>query len=435
MSRKGPPPSGPPTGPAADDEGCTILHVDMDAFYAMVELRSRPELRGKPVIVAGGSRGVVLSATYEARAFGVRSAMPVMRARRLCPQATVVAPDHRAYSASSKGVMEVFRSVTPLVEPLSLDEAFLDVSGARRRLGRPVAIAELIRGRIADEQGITCSVGVATTKFVAKLASARCKPDGLLVVPADGVVGFLHPLPVGALWGVGERTEEQLLRLGLKTVGDIANTPVGTLRRAVGEAAGSHLHALAWGRDSRGVVPYEPDKSIGAEETFATDIDDPDVVRRELLRLAERTAARLRATGQLGRTVSIKVRFADFTTITRARTLDVPTDVGRQVYDTARSLFDGLGLQRARLRLVGVRVEGLMPGATAAEQLLLGAPENGWREAEQAVDRASLRFGAGAVRPAALVDPDTDPHRAGGRERPAAPGGMRALPGLSAPSK
>ncbi|MDQ6875357.1 MAG: DNA polymerase IV [Actinomycetota bacterium] len=406
----------------------------MDAFYASVELRHRPELRGKPVIVGGGgSRGVVLSATYEARAFGVRSAMPVLRARRLCPHATFIAPDFAAYTQASRGVMEVFRSITPLVEPLSLDEAFLDVSGAMRRLGRPVAIAELIRGRIADEQRITCSVGVATTKFVAKLASARCKPDGLLVVPGDGVVGFLHPLPVAALWGVGERTEEQLLRLGLTTVGDIANTPEDTLRRSLGEAAGTHLYALAWGRDARSVVPHEPDKSIGAEETFGTDVDEPELVRRELLRLAERTAARLRATGQVGRTISIKVRFADFTTITRARTLDVATDVGRVVYETARSLFDGLGLQRARLRLVGVRVEGLLPGSAATEQLLLGAPEHGWRDAEQAVDRASLRFGAGAVRPAALVGPDDDRRQPPDLSRPAQPRRFREGAGESGP--
>ncbi len=427
MSRSGPPPVGPAPGPPADDTGCTILHVDMDAFYAMVELRRRPDLRGRPVIVGGnGSRGVVLSATYEARAYGVRSAMPMLRARRLCPQATIVAPDFAAYTQSSRGVMEVFRSITPLYEPLSLDEAFLDVSGTRRRLGRPVAIAELIRGRIADEQGITCSVGVATTKFLAKLASARCKPDGLLVVPADSVVAFLHPLPVGALWGVGERTEEQLLRLGLKTVGDIANTTVSTLRRAVGDASGAHLHALAWGRDERSVVPHEPDKSIGHEETFATDIDDPEVVRRELLRLAERTAARLRASGQVGRTVSIKVRFADFKTISRARTLDVPTDVGREIYDTAVGLFDALGLQRARLRLIGVRVEGLLLGATTAQQLLLGAREHGWREAEQAVDRAALRFGDGAVQPAALVGPEERRPAKKSRAGASPPDAMRA---------
>jgi len=398
-------PSAPQRG-SGDDTGCTVLHVDMDAFYASVSLRDRPELHGRPVIVGGGgNRGVVLSATYEARALGVHSAMPMSRARRMAPQAVVVEPDHQAYARVSDGVMEVFRSVTPLVEPLSLDEAFLDVSGAVRRLGSPARIGELIRARVHDEQGITCSVGVATTKFVAKLASTRAKPDGLLVVPADQVVAFLHPLPVGALWGVGERTEEQLTRLGLRTVGDLAHTPEATLQRALGPALGAHLAALAWGRDERSVVPHEPDKSIGAEETFATDVDDPEVVHRELLRLSERVATRLRQQGYRGRTVSIKVRFADFTTITRARTLRDPTDVGREVYGTAKSLFDALGLQRARLRLVGVRVEGLVDTDTVAEQLLLDAPEHGWREAELATDRAAQRFGRGAVRPAALVRP------------------------------
>jgi DNA polymerase-4 len=420
---------GPSAGPPGDDTGCPILHIDMDAFYASVELRHRPELVGRPVIVGGtGSRSVVLSATYEARRFGVHSAMPMMRARRLCPHAVVVPPDMASYAEASRGVMEVFRSVTPLVEPLSLDEAFLDVGGARRRLGRPVAIATFVRARIADEQGITCSVGVASTKFVAKLASARCKPDGLLVVPRDEVVGFLHPLPVGALWGVGERTEEQLLRLGLRTVGDIAHTPAATLVRALGVAAGEHLHALAWGRDERTVVPDEAEKSIGAEETFATDVDDPDIVLRELLRLSERTAARVRAADQVGRTVSIKVRFADFSTITRARTLDVPTDVAREIYDVARGLFTALGLQRARLRLVGVRLEGLLVARTAPQQLQLGGRERGWREAEQAVDRATLRFGSGAVRPAALVD------RADGaavERQPPNPAGVGRRPGRS----
>lgn len=406
MSRGRVPPVGPGADPVGDDAGCHILHIDMDAFYASVELRRRPELRGWPVIVGGtGSRGVVLSATYECRAYGVHSAMPMMRARQLCPAAVVIPPDFAAYQDASAGVMEVFRAVTPLVEPLSLDEAFLDVAGARRRLGRPAQIGELIRARVQDEQDITCSVGVASTKFVAKLASARCKPDGLLVVPADDVVAFLHPLPVAALWGVGERTEEQLLRLGLRTVGDLARVPVCTLQRALGPAAGGHLAALAWGRDDRVVVPHEPDRSIGAEETFPTDVDDPAVIHRELLRLAERTAVRLRATGQVGRTVSIKVRFSDFTTLSRSRTLPSATDVGRTVYDTGRMLFDGLGLQRARLRLVGVRVEGLTPAAGVPRQLILGERDSGWREAEQAADRAAHRFGAGAVRPATLVDP------------------------------
>jgi DNA polymerase-4 len=393
----------PPTLPG-DDRGCPILHADMDAFYAGVELRTRPELVGTPVIIGGlGSRAVVLSATYEARAYGVHSAMPMSRARRLCPQATVIPPTPGRYAETSRGIMEIFRSITPLVEPLSLDEAFLDVAGARRRLGSPRRIAELLRARVADEQGVTCSVGVASTKFVAKLASARAKPDGLLVVPRDAVVAFLHPLPVGALWGVGERTEEVLTRLGLRTIGDIAHTPATTLQRALGQAAGAHLSALAWGRDERPVVPHEPDKSIGAEETFARDVDDPRVVRRELLRLSERTAARLRATGQVGRTVSIKVRFADFTTITRAKTLAEPTDVARVVYETATLLYDALHLDRARIRLVGVRVEGLGDVDRTPRQLALGGAGEEWRAAELAVDRAAARFGAGAVRPATLV--------------------------------
>src|SRR3954453_20613218 len=406
----------PSPGLGADDTGCTVLHVDMDAFYASVELRSRPELVGTPVIVGGlGSRSVVLSATYEAREYGVHSAMPMSRARRLCPQATVIPPSHDSYSEASRGVMEVFRSITPLVEPLALDEAFLDVAGAQRRLGTPRQIGELIRAPVVDEQGITCSVGVASTKFVAKLASSRAKPDGLLVVPRDEVVSFLHPLPVGVLWGGGEKTEEALARLGLKTIGDIANTPARTLQRALGQAAGAQLSALAWGRDERSVVAHEPDKSIGAEETFARDVDDPKVVLRELLRLSERTAARLRATGHVGRTISLKVRFADFTTISRAKTLREPTDVARVVYDTARGLYDALGLQRARIRLVGVRVEGLTIAEDTPRHLAISGGGEEWRAAEAAADRAAARFGAGAVRPATLVDPV-------GRSRPEAPG-------------
>ena len=393
-------------GFGADDTGCTILHVDMDAFYASVSLRTRPELHGEPVIVGGGgNRGVVLSATYEARALGVHSAMPMSRARRIAPQAVVIEPDHRLYAEVSRNVMALFGTITPMVEPLSLDEAFLDVSGSLRRLGSPTAIANLLRARVHDEQQITCSVGVASTKFVAKLASTRAKPDGLLVVPADRVIDFLHPLPVGALWGVGEKTEEQLTRLGLRTVADIANTPVGTLQRALGPAMGSHLHELSWGRDPRSVTPHEPDKSIGNEETFEHDIDDPAVIHARLLRLADQVAGRLRSAGYVGRTVSIKVRFADFSTITRSRTLSRSTDVGKEIYDTARGLYDALGLQRVRIRLVGVRVEGLADSASAPQQMLLGEPEHGRRDAELAVDALRARYGSQAVRPARLVDP------------------------------
>jgi DNA polymerase-4 len=424
QARPGPPPD---AGAPVDDGGCHILHVDMDAFYASVEIRDRPELAGQPVIVgATSTRGVVLSASYPARAFGVRSAMPVTRARRLCPQAVFIAPRHKAYAAVSREVMEVFRSITPDVEPLALDEAFLDVSGAIRRLGSPARIGALIRATIAEQQGITCSVGAAPSKFIAKLASARCKPDGLLVVPADGVLDFLHPLPVSALWGVGEQTGQILARLGLRTVRDIAQIPASTLQRELGPSLGAHLAALAWGRDERPVVRSVPEKSIGAEETFPSDVDDPEVIRRELLRLSGRTAHSLRAAGAMARTVVIKLRLANFTTITRSRTLAEPTDVARTIYATACSLYAAAGLDsRARLRLVGVRANGLVPSSRAATQLAFGERTTGWRDAERALDRITGRFGANSVRPAALVT--------GQQTGPAQPPGSPRQPASSVP--
>ena len=403
MSRRQfrPPPrvgEGPP-----DDTGCTVLHVDMDAFYASASLLSRPELVGTPVIIGGGNRGVVLSATYEARAFGVSSAMPMGRATRLCPQASIIAPDHDLYARISDAVMATFADITPFVEPLSLDEAFLDVAGAVRLMGSPATIAGRIRDTIADEQGITCSVGVAGSKFVAKLASALAKPDGMLVVPQSEVVTFVQQLPVAALWGVGDRTEEQLARLGLRTVADIAHTPRQTLVRALGDATGAHLHDLAWGRDPRRVEPVRKERSIGGERTYDHDVDDPDVIHRTILDLAGTTAARLRAAGLVGRTVNIKVRFADFTTITRSKTLRDPTDVTRDIAAVARALYDALGLQRARVRLVGVRVEGLSEAAATPVQVTLDEPEHGWREADRAIDRARARFGTGSVGMASLL--------------------------------
>jgi len=390
---------------AYDDSGCHILHVDMDAFYASVELRDRPELAGKPVIVGGTSgRSVVLSATYPAREFGVRSAMPMARAVRLCPQAVIIPPTHGLYGAVSREVMAIFRAITPQVEPLSLDEAFLDVSGALRRLGRsPAGIGELIRAQVA-ELGITCSVGVASSKFIAKMASRSCKPDGLLVVPADGVLDFLHPLPVAALWGVGKQTGESLARLGLRTVGDIAQTPIGALERELGQAAAAHLSALAAGRDERRVVPGSQEKSIGAEETFASDVCDPEVIRRELLRLSGRTARGLRAAGCSARTIVVKLRLATFKTITRSRTLSEPTDVAQQIYATACELYATALDDKARLRLVGVRATGLIPASAAVQQLAFGDRPVSWRDAERAVDRIAGRFGTDTVRPAILVD-------------------------------
>ncbi|HEX2299782.1 MAG TPA: DNA polymerase IV, partial [Pseudonocardiaceae bacterium] len=301
-------------------------------------------------------------------------------------------------------VMALFREVTPLVEPLSLDEAFLDVAGALRRLGMtPAGIGEWIRGQVYDAHRVSCSVGVAPSKFLAKLASGLAKPDGLLVVPADGVLEVLHPLPVSALWGVGQRTAEALGRLGCRTVADVANTPLPVLRRAVGVAAAEHLHELALGRDERRVVPDAPEKSVGAEETFAQDVADRRMLRRELLRLAERITATLRGRGLRGRTIAVKIRYPDFRTITRSRTLADPTDSGQVVFGVAADLLDSSLLRGSAVRLLGVRVEQLVRGGVA-EQLTLDGGDTNWSDAERAADAARSRFGAGAVRPAALLD-------------------------------
>ncbi len=374
----------------------------MDAFYASVEVRRRPELRGKPVVVGGdGPRSVVSSASYEARRFGVRSAMPGAAAKRLCPQAVFLPVDMAEYVAASRQVMAVFADVTPLVEQLSVDEAFLDVSGGLRLFGRPTAIAQHIRARIAAELRLPCSVGVAASKFLAKLASTRAKPDGLLVVSAGRELEFLHPLPIDALWGVGQRTGEVLGRLGLRTVADVAHAPLGMLRQALGEASARHLHELAWARDPRQVTVNRVEKSISAETTFDVDVADADVLRRTLLGLASKVAVRLRAAGHAGRTVAIKVRLADFRTLSRSRTLGDPTDVARHIFDTAWALYQALD-PGVKIRLLGVRVEGLAEGEQA-RQLALGEREHGWREAERAADAAAARFGSAMVGPASLL--------------------------------
>lgn len=396
-----------------NDAGCNILHIDMDAFFASVEVRNNPELTGKQVIVGhAGSRGVVLSATYPARKLGVHSAMPMSRAMRLAPQAIIVEPHHDLYAEVSENIMTIFESITPLVQPLSVDEAFLDVSGAIKLMGSPAEIGDLIRARVFDEQGITCSVGVAPTMFVAKLATNFAKPNGLHVVPADGVIDFLHPLPISALWGVGEKTAEQLGRLGLKTVGDIASMPVPTLARVVGEAQGKHLFELAWGRDPRTVTPEQHDRSISAENTFMTDVDDPEIIHAELLNLSDKVARRLRAGNVTTRTVTLKVRFSDFTTITRSKSVAVPTDVGNDIYTISKGLFEALHLQRARIRLVGVKAGNLADADDFVDQMSLipEARESGWREAEQVVDKVAEKFGKFAVRPARLVR-RRDPHK------------------------
>jgi len=384
-----------------EDSESTILHVDMDAFYASVAELDHPELRGKAVVVGAGARGVVLSANYPARKFGIRAAMPVGRAQRMAPNAIFVAPEHQRYSEISARVMSIFEEFTPLVEPISLDEAFLDVTGARKLLGTGREIATAIRERVEKQEGITCSVGIAPSKFIAKLASQHCKPNGMLEITTDRILTFLHPLPVSAIWGVGPKTAEQLERLGLHTVSDIANTPRSTLIRALGDAAGASLYELAWGRDYRDVTPDEPDKSISAAETFSSDLDNPTEILQEFLRMSERATSRLREKNLFAKTISIKVRFADFTTINRSKTLPLAIDSTHEVYEVVKALYLALKIERARLRLVGVSLENLQEDSP--EQLVLGAREFGWRDAEGAIDKAKARFGGSSVRPGRLI--------------------------------
>jgi DNA polymerase-4 len=384
----------------------TILHVDMDAFFASVAERDDPSLKGKAVVVGAGARGVVLSANYLARKYGIRAAMPVGKAQRLAPHAIFIPPAHGRYSEVSGHIMAIFQEFTPHVEPISVDEAFLDVTGSRKLLGTGRQIATAIRAKVEKQEGITCSVGIAPSKFIAKLASDRCKPNGLLEIPADRILNFLHPLPVSAIWGVGPKTTEMLERLGLRTVADIANTPRATLIRALGEANGASIYELAWGRDYRDVVTSEPEKSISAAETFARDIDDPEIILQEFLRLTEKATARLRERSLFAKTISIKVRFSDFTTINRSKTLPLAIDSAHETYEVVKVLYRALRHERVRLRLVGVSLENLE--SQAPEQLVLGARERGWREAEGAMDRAQARFGAGSVRPGRLVRSDRE---------------------------
>jgi DNA polymerase IV len=388
---------------AVDDTGASILHVDMDAFFASVELLDHPQLRGKPAIVAHASgRSVVTSATYEARRFGVRSAMPLSQALRLCPNAVVLSPHMDKYREYSRRVIELFQQVTPLVEQVSIDEAFLDVAGARKLLGSPARIGAELRARVLSETGLPCSVGAAGTKFVAKLASGRAKPDGMLVIPPADTLTFLHPLPISALWGVGPATQESLASLGLRTVRDVAELPLGALERRIGAAAARKLHDLAHGRDPRTVTVFSQEKSVGHEMTFEHDVSETIALRRELLRLATRTGERLRRAGLAGRTVALKLRYADFRTVTRSRTLAEPTNVSRRIYDEVASVFDALQTEGTPVRLIGVRVEQLEPSGGSA--VALWDPDEEWRDAERAIDTVSARFGPDAITPAALVN-------------------------------
>ena len=382
-----------------------ILHIDMDAFYASVEVRRDPELAGRPVLVGGaGGRGVVASASYEARALGVSSAMPMARALRLWPHAVVISPDFAAYAEVSAQIRDIFLSVTPLVEPISMDEAFLDVAGSIRLFGPPAEIGAQLRARIRDELQLPASVGIAPNKYLAKLCSGKAKPDGILHLRAEEVDAFLRPLGVRDLWGVGEQTAAKLERFGLRTVGDVADVHATTLRRIVGAAAAAQLGRLARAVDDRPVIPYEAAKGMSSEETFERDVDDPAVLRRELLRLSEKVARRLRRGGVAARTVTLKLRYANFQTISRSRTLPAPTDQATELHAEVAALLDALRLERVRVRLIGVGATNLVP-ADASRQLGL-LDDDRWGVLERAADDARTRFGDAAVTRGALLDDD-----------------------------
>jgi DNA polymerase IV len=399
----------------------TILHLDLDAFFASVEQLDDPGLRGRAVVVGGtGRRGVVCAASYEARRFGVRSAMPTARARRLCPDGVFLSPRFDRYGALSDQVFGIYRRFTPLVEPLSLDEAFLDVTASRALHGTGREIAGAIRGAVRRECGLAVSAGIAEVKMAAKIATDLGKPDGLVEVPAGGVAGFLAPLPVGRLWGVGEVTEAALRKLRIVTIGDLARTPEAALASAVGRSHAKGLRALALGEDPREVVPDEAAKSIGAEDTFGEDLAGRAALERELLAQAGRVGRRLRAAGLAGHVVTVKVKYADFSLVTRRVTLAASTDDDRAIFEAARAQLERVDLARP-VRLTGISVSEF---AGRAERGQLGLfqpavvprpPEVERRRAlNAALDRLADRFGEGAVRPADL---------AGARRRRGDPGG------------
>jgi DNA polymerase-4 len=379
-----------------------ILHVDLDAFYAAVEQRGDPSLAGRPVVVGGlGPRGVVAAASYEARRFGIQSAMPMARARRACPDAAFLAPRFDAYGEASRQVMAILSSFTPLIEPIALDEAFLDLRGARRLHGTGSDVAAAIRVRVRAETHLTVSVGVATTKLVAKIASELAKPDGLLVVAPGTELDFLRPLDVGRLWGVGPATRRRLDGLGVRTIGELADVPEPSLQRALGRAHGAHLSALARNDDDRAVEPERRVKSIGHEETFASDVTDRAELERHVLRFAERVASRLREGAILTRTVQLKARYADFRTITRSRTLTEPTELARDLARVGRELLDDVDLGSG-LRLLGLAAQQLVPADGVQPALPFRAAasrdEPGRQhDLERTVDQVRRRFGDDAV--------------------------------------
>jgi DNA polymerase-4 len=382
-----------------------IIHVDMDAFYASVEQRDNPSLRGKPVIVGGhAQRGVVVAASYEVRPFGVRSAMPMARAIKMAPHAIVVKPRFSAYAEASEQVFSIFERYTPLIEPLSLDEAFLDVTASVSLFGPPAEISRRIRKEIADELKLPASAGIAAVKFVAKIASDSAKPNGQREVRAEETVAFLAKLPVSRLWGVGPKTEEELTRAGLKTIGDVAAKDVAWLEQRFG-SSGRELWALARGQDDREVVPDRAAKSVGAEDTFEEDLTGMDLLRPHVHAQALRVARRLRKASVKGRVVQLKVKFSDFTTITRRATLPSPTDDGQTLYRTALELLERAH-ENKPIRLTGVSVQSL--GDEQPQQLGLfsapTAPPPRSAKLNAVLDRIADRFGSKAITTADVVE-------------------------------
>lgn len=396
----------------------SVIHVDMDAFFVSVELLRHPELRGRPVVVGGsGPRGVVAAASYEARAHGIYSAMAGARARRLCPHAVFLPGDHDHYRTASERVMAIFRSYTPLVEPISLDEAFLDVSGAQKLFGTPLEIGRALRKDILETEGLAASVGISAVKFIAKLASEAAKPKaspqgplpgaGVFEVQGGSEIEFLHPLPIRALWGVGPATFERLSRLGVSTVGDLAALPVDALVASLGKAAGLHLHELANAQDPRRVQPDQRAKSVSHEQTYPTDIADPEALATELTRLGDAVGARLRDMGEHARTITVKIRFGDFSTITRSETLAAATDSGRRISRVARTLLDTVDTRQG-VRLLGVGVSHFddeAPTQMSLDDLLAPADQDRWDQAEDAISAVRARFGRASLGPARLAGP------------------------------
>jgi DNA polymerase-4 len=380
-----------------------IAHVDMDAFYAAVEQRDRPELRGRPVIVGAepGGRGVVSAASYEARVYGVRSAMPISKASRLCPHAVFLPVDMAKYRRVSREIMAILDGFSPLVEPISVDEAFVDLTGTRPLFGTPVDAARAVKTRIREATALTASAGLATSKFVAKIASDLDKPDGFVVVPPGRERAFLEPLPVTRLWGVGRVMTEALSGLGITTIGQLQRMPRPVLVRRFGDH-GAALHDLAFGRDDRPVEPFTPPKSMGAEETFESDCRDRTRLAAVLRGQAERVARDLRADGMAAARVTLKLRFADFHTITRAVTAE-PTQDGLELYRRARTLLDREHLDQP-VRLIGLSASGLGPSGSGQLSLLdTGAIRR--ERLARAVDGLAERFGNDVVRPASLLRP------------------------------